>query len=104
MKVRNKYGEIVAVKYIGAKIDTNHIRDNYYLFYDEDEVYHVEKDDKIIGAFPANSRPDALKKAEYYIIISQLLYKILHDNMFPSSEKYELNAFLSQVLSIINNA
>ncbi len=46
MKVRNKYGEIVAVKYIGAKIDTNH----YYLFYDE------EKDDKIIGAFPANSR------------------------------------------------
>ncbi len=70
MKVRNKYGEIVAVKYIGAKIGTNHIRDNYYLFYDEDEVYHVEKDDKIIGAFPANSRPDALKKAEYYIIIS----------------------------------
>ena len=37
MKVRNKYGEIVAVKYIGAK-----------------------KDDKIIGAFPANSRPDII--------------------------------------------
>ena len=52
MKVRNKYGEIVAV----AKIDTNH----YYLFYDEDEVYHVEKDDKIIGAFPANSRQKKL--------------------------------------------
>ena len=53
----NRKGEKVRVKFAGSYFDRNHLKGDYYLFYDEAEVYHIENKQtkKIIFAFSCNS-------------------------------------------------
>ena len=53
----DRNGKKVRVKIVGSYILRNHLFDNYYLFYDEGEVYHVEDSNtkKIVMTFAGNS-------------------------------------------------
>lgn len=53
----NRNGKKVRVKLVGSYILRNNLFDNYYLFYDEGEVYHVEDSNtkKVVMTFSSNS-------------------------------------------------
>ena len=53
----NRLNQKVRVKPIKSYIDSHLIIGNYYLFYDEDEVYHIESalSCKVIRTFRCNS-------------------------------------------------
>jgi len=65
----NLYGKIKRVKKVGIYNDITHFKDDYYLFYDEDEVYHLEnkKTGKVVYTFSANGQQQAWVKALAYI-------------------------------------
>ena len=65
----NMYGKKVRVKKVSVYNDITHFQDDYYLFYDEDEVYHLESKskNKIIATFSANSKTNAKELAKQYI-------------------------------------
>ena len=65
----NLYGKIKRVKKVSVYNDITHFQDDYYLFYDEDEVYHLEskRKNKIIATFGANGKIEARNLAKQYI-------------------------------------
>ncbi len=65
----NLYGKIKRVKKVSVYNDITHFQDDYYLFYDEDEVYHLESKskNKIIATFGANGKIEARNLAKKYI-------------------------------------
>ena len=63
----NLYGKIKRVKKVGIYNDRTHFKDNFYLFYDEDEVYHLEDRNKIIATFRANGKENAERLAQQYL-------------------------------------
>lgn len=65
----NLYGKIKRVKKVSVYNDITHFQDDYYLFYDEDEVYHLESKskNKIIATFAANGKIEARNLAKQYI-------------------------------------
>ena len=65
----NLYGKIKRVKKVSVYNDITHFQDDYYLFYDEDEVYHLESKskNKIIATFGANGKIEAGNLAKQYI-------------------------------------
>ena len=62
----NLHGKKVRIKYVGWFDKKNHIKDDYYLFYDEAEVYHIEKQatGKIVQTFGCNSWYGAIEMAK----------------------------------------
>lgn len=66
----NMYGKKVRVRYVGTKIEHKKIKDNFYIHYDEDEVYHIEntKTKKIIKTFNCNSLTKAIEFAKKELI------------------------------------
>ena len=65
----NLYGKIKRVKKVSVYNDITHFQDDYYLFYDEDEVYHLESKskNKIIATFGAKGKIEARNLAKQYI-------------------------------------
>lgn len=63
------YGSIKRVKRVGIYNDRTQFKGDYYLFYDEDEVYHLEnkKTGKVVYTFSANGQQQAWVKALAYI-------------------------------------
>jgi len=53
----NRKGKKVIVKLVGSYHSRTHLFDNYYIFYDEDEIYHIEDANKkqIIMTFGCDS-------------------------------------------------
>lgn len=93
----NRDGKIQRVKFCGGDYHSgNHVKDNWYLFYDQAEVYHIEnkatkyESKKELYAFGSNSYDKALEKAKQ--IIERLEWdskeeKIDPNITFISSEK-----------------
>lgn len=61
-------GNIKRVKKVSIYNDITHLYDDFYLFYDEDEVYHLEskRKNKIIVTFSADSKKLAENLAQRY--------------------------------------
>jgi hypothetical protein len=59
----NRKDEKVRVKFQGWYDERNKVCNNYYLFYDEDEIYHVENsvNKKIVYTFSCNSWTKAVE-------------------------------------------
>lgn len=120
----NLYGKKVSVKYVGAHYDRNRIRENYYLLYDEAEVYHIEDANtkEIVRTFPASSYLEALGQAIMILDIEkfkswvrgpiigiryeliQLMVKIkgVEEKYLPHSEKSEIESLLWAVDEILD--
>lgn len=93
-------------KFTGVKI--NHIKDNFYLIYDEERVYHVENDNEIVMIFQAESLLQAKKYALYKLSLKEIIYelnvlmiKINGNNDIPHSEKYEIISSLDNAMDIL---
>ncbi len=80
----NMYGKKVRVKYVGSKIEHRKIKDNFYIQYDEDEVYHIEntKTKKIIKTFNCKSLIKAIEFAKKELIYLENIEQI------KENEKY----------------
>lgn len=63
------YGNIKRVKRVGIYNDKTQFKGDYCLFYDEDEVYHLEnkKTGKVVYTFSANGQQQSWLKALAYI-------------------------------------
>ncbi len=93
----NRDGKIQRVKFCGGDYHSgNHVKDNWYLFYDQAEVYHIENkatkfaSKKELYAFSCDAYDKALEKAKS--IIEELDYKNKEEKIDPnitfiSSEK-----------------
>lgn len=119
----NLYGKKVKVEYTGSHFDRNHVKGDYYLLYDEAEVYHIENASTkaVVRAFPSSSYTEAFQNALMIIDMQDLrIYKrgALHEiryklNMLmshiadvkeeflPSSEKQEIDTLLFAVDDIL---
>jgi hypothetical protein len=65
----NLHGKKVRVRVWGCYNDRNRVTDDYYLFYDEAEVYHIEdkRTQKIVYTFGCNSWTKAIEKSLKYL-------------------------------------
>jgi hypothetical protein len=111
----NCYGKKVSVKAVGAYYDRNHLRGNFYLFYDEDEVYHIEEKTtkEIAATFSAASYSEAFKKAiaildkgplsDLRCDILQFMVKVLQteEKYLPRSEQEEIHGLVNQIDEIL---
>ena len=121
----NLYGKKVSVKYVGAHYDRNRIRENYYLLYDEAEVYHIEDANtkEIVRTFPASSYLDALEQAimildmekfkswvrgpiigiRYELIQLMVKIKSVEEKYLTHSQKSEIESLLWSIDKILVN-
>ena len=65
----NIKGKKVRVKVVGFYDKKNHLINEYFIFYDEDEVYHIEDciKEKIVYTFSCNSMVKAIKFSLEYL-------------------------------------